>query len=111
LGYSQKKPRAMSCVDHLAAFVGIHAHGLFAEHRLAAPESREHIETMTSVGRGNEHGIDFRREAELVGGGKVMRDVVFLRGSLGLLRIAALERSDGALGRELKARHQSPDSM
>src|ERR1700756_2079189 len=52
LGYSQKKPQAMSCVDHFPAFIGVHAHGLFAEYRLATSQSREHIETMAGVRRG-----------------------------------------------------------
>src|SRR5208282_6640317 len=39
--------------DHLAAFVRIHAHRLFAQHRLAGGDRREDVPWMANIGGGD----------------------------------------------------------
>src|SRR5690242_9621959 len=65
LGDAEQQVVFSSGFDHVAAFDGIHGHGLFAEHRLAAAESQQHVMMMERVGRGDEDGVDFGGTAEI----------------------------------------------
>jgi hypothetical protein len=108
LRYSEKNTRVARRLDHLAAFVRVHRHGLLAQHRLAGSHRGQDVLQVAGIGSSDQHGINFRAAAEFLSRGENMWDAVFCRGFMGLIRISARQRDHLAILGESEAWHQSP---
>ena len=89
LGDTEENASIPRRLDHLAAFVRVHAHRLFAEYRLAGRNCGKDILQVAGIGSRNQHGVNFRTAAELFGRRKDMRDLILNGRIVCFLRIAA----------------------
>src|SRR5271165_2211509 len=65
LSDAQQNARFARRFDHLAAFAGVHAHRLFAEHRLTVPHRRQNVVEVTCVRTGNKDSIHVRAPTQV----------------------------------------------
>jgi hypothetical protein len=64
LCHAQQSSCASRRVHHLPALVGIDSHRLFAQNRLAASDSEQHVVQMAGIRGSDKNGVDFRGSAE-----------------------------------------------
>ena len=89
----------------------MNAHGLFAQHRLATAQGKQHVGQVAGVGSGDQHGIDFGRPAQLLGRSKRQRDIVLPCGIARLLQSASRQPGDATVLRQREPRHQPLDRV
>ena len=111
VGHTQQNLRLARRFDHAAAFFGAHAHGLFAQYRLAGGDRCQHIIQMRAVGSSDQYCIHLGRAAQLRGRGENVTNMVTLRGLVRFGLIAPGKRSHLAVLGQGEAWHQAANGV
>ncbi len=85
--------------------------GFSHKDRFAAAEGQQHVGQMAGIGSGDQHGVDFRRAAHLLGRIKGQRDIVLPGRLLRFVQRTSRQRSDAAVLRQREPRHQPFDRV